>query len=728
MALGDIVARRLAFLFACMVSVLGVGAQAVDLGSLDAYVRPGFSLEWVFKTPLPGEAGWTVVPGGTGQPGGTGDRPLVMRELGLPGAPDWSLFPRGREAPRRYCVMIPFTAGDELLSSRTGVGLYLARIGQNWQIYLNGSLVRDETYTAGDGTMRVERNVSGALVGLDTRYLRKGNNLLTVMVAGDPRSDKTGLSRGGPYRIDAYDRLESMRGEGLKLMLIGIYFFFAVYHAILFALRPAARSYLYYGVATGLLSVFLFCRTYVVFDIILDTRVIQGLELGSLFLVMPAFMAFFDTMRGKPVSLFARIYGAVFALAAVLRIFFWSEAFLRLWQYTVILPILYILIVDIIMPVVASLRSRRERRGPARKPAGGDIAADASVWLAGFIIVGALMLYYVAAVDSGRAGPYADYAFLLLVFGTAATLAGQFVRAHNENESLGADLAARVQARSLELESTLAEQGTLSVSLSEASTRLQASVDVAARDMRVATRVQQGFFPTTAPRTASWDSAFAFLPASGISGDFYDFYTRGDKLEGLVVGDVSGHGLASGLITVLARSIFHRNFHELRNRSLGAIMESINSELVSELTSVDNFITAVLLRLDSAGGVEYSSAAHTEIAYRGAGRVRAATLKPKGVKEYKGPPLGREGLEAPYTAIRFSLKPGDAILIYTDGFDEAKNVDGVPFGVDGVLGAMTSAPEGEASQMLDFVIREWRFHVSGTKVSDDATAVLLKKQ
>jgi len=717
------VARRLGIIAALLATAYCAGAQEVDLSAVDAYVRPGFSLEWVYQTPLPGEAGWTVVPGSPG------DRPLVMRDLGLPGAPERRLLPVGREAPRKYCVMLPFVAGEELLASRTGVGLYIAQIGQNWQIYLNGALVRDETYTAGDGTMRVERAVRGALVELDTRYLKKGQNRLTIMVAGDPRDDRTGMFMGGPYLIDSYGKLEAMRSEGLKLILIGIYFFFGLYHAILFALRPKAKSYLYYGIATALLSVYLFCRTYLVYEIVLDTRIIKAFELGALFLLVPAFMAFFDSALGKPVSAFAKVYGAAFGLAAVLRVFFWSEAFLRAWQYTVALPILYIVVADI---GAAIARAVRDYSGPGkgsfpRRLAGGVAGADASKLLVGVLVVSAALLLDIVGLNSGRSVTYSDYAYLLLVFGTAATLAGRFVRAYEDSEALGADLAGRVEARSRELESTLSDQGELSVRLSETRTRLQSRFDAAAKDMRVAARVQQGFFPSVAPRNAQWDSAFAFLPASGISGDFYDFYTRGERLDGMVVGDVSGHGIASGLITVLARSIFHRNFHELRNRSLGSILESINQELIPELASVDNFITAAMLRFGTDGGVEYSSAAHTEVLYKGADKIRAMPLKPKGSRDYKGPPLGREGIEAPYTSIRFNMKPGDVILVYTDGFDEAKNVDGAPFGVDGMLGALTSAPEGDAAQMLDFIVREWRFHVSGSKIADDATAVLFKK-
>ncbi|MDX9898812.1 MAG: SpoIIE family protein phosphatase [Spirochaetia bacterium] len=706
-----------------MLLAVGVlGAQQVDLTTIDAYVRPGFSLEWVFQTPMLGDESWTIVPANTG------NRPLLMRNLDLPGSGTRSIFSLVNEAPQRYCVMIPFVVKDEILISKTGVGLYLAQIGQNWQIYLNGYLVRDETYTAGDGTMRVERAVRGALIELDTRYLKKGKNLLTIMVAGDPGNDGTGLSMGGPYLVDSYDALESLRNEGLKLILIGIYFFFGLYHAILFMLRPKAKAYLYYGLATGLLSIYLFCRTFIVYEIILDTRIIKGLELSSLFLLVPAFMAFFDSVRAKPVSLFAKLYGGLFALVAVLRFFFWSEAFLRLWQYSIVLPILYIFIVDIGIPIV---RSVRDYRGSGytrfwRRLLGGLRSNDATKLLVGTLLVGSAVMLDIVGLNAGRAAMYSDYAYLLLVFGTAATLAGQIVKAYRDSETLGADLARRVEARTKELEATLEDQDTLSVSLSETSTNLQAKVEVAAKDMRVATRVQQGFFPGTAPQTDAWDCAFSFIPASGISGDFYDFFTRGDRLDGLVVGDVSGHGIASGLITVLARSIFHRNFYERKKRSLGSVLESINEELIPELSAVDNFITTALLRLDPKGGVEYSSAAHTEILYRGAGKVRAVPLKPGDNRDYKGPPLGREGLEAPYTSIRFAMKPGDVILIYTDGFDEAKNVDGQAFGIDGMLGALTSAPEGDAAQMLDFMVREWRFHVSGTRISDDATAILLK--
>jgi len=125
--------------------------------------------------------------------------------------------------------------------------------------------------------------------------------------------------------------------------------------------------------------------------------------------------------------------------------------------------------------------------------------------------------------------------------------------------------------------------------------------------------------------------------------------------------------------------------------------------------------------------VEYASAAHPEILYRSATRRKAIPLRTPAGQEFKGPPLGRGGFEAPYGSIRFTMKPGDLILMHTDGLDESRNVDGEPFGLNGILEAMTESSADDASQLLDFIMREWRFHTSGTDVADDTTAVLLRK-
>jgi sigma-B regulation protein RsbU (phosphoserine phosphatase) len=78
--------------------------------------------------------------------------------------------------------------------------------------------------------------------------------------------------------------------------------------------------------------------------------------------------------------------------------------------------------------------------------------------------------------------------------------------------------------------------------------------------MDMASNVQATLFPPTPPEVNGWDIAFVFRPMAGVSGDMYDFYTEGDTLNGVALFDVSGHGIASGLITMIARTVFQRNF------------------------------------------------------------------------------------------------------------------------------------------------------------------------
>ncbi|HOT60313.1 MAG TPA: SpoIIE family protein phosphatase [Spirochaetales bacterium] len=89
--------------------------------------------------------------------------------------------------------------------------------------------------------------------------------------------------------------------------------------------------------------------------------------------------------------------------------------------------------------------------------------------------------------------------------------------------------------------------------------------------------------------------------------------------------------------------------------------------------------------------------------------------------------MGRKGIESLYKSIRFKVQPGDVILVYTDGISEARNVDRQEFGQEGILSALSSAPQGSAQGMLDYIIQEWRFFTSGAKMADDVTAILLKK-
>ena len=693
--------------------------RMVDLTDLDLYVRPGFQLEWSYYEPDAKDAAWTRLPAHKG------NRPVILRDLPIAGKHASRPFKLKPVAPDIFTAIVVFEASGELLDSSTGVGLYLQDIGKNWEVYLNGSPIVSEVNLNHDGVISRERAIHGALVDVDKRFLKPGKNILTFVIMGSPDDYRTGLFSPSPYLLGDYQELLKLKSEYLDLMLIGIYFFFSLYHLILFALRPSNRPYLFYGLGTLAFAIYLFARSYIVFDLIADTALIRGLELSSLFVFFPLFLAFFDVCNRSKVTLFTWIYGGICLVFAFFAPLVWGENILKVWQETIAIPVIYLLAFDCVIPIVKGLGGEK---GLGFRERIRRFSKANNFWTVVITVI-IIVLCVIASffdLNSAKAFTAAKLGAFFLIFGTATVLARQFTSIYRDVEEFTQSLEAKVEERTSALAGAMKEQSSLNQSLSSANLRLQNAMDLSAKDMRIAVQVQQGIFPQRPPEACDWDLAFVYQPEQGVSGDFYDFYMEGDKLTGAVVGDVSGHGISSGLITVLARSIFYRGLRDLSSYSLGRIVEEINGELSKELSAVENYLTASVLRFDGST-VEYVNAANTDLAFRRVGKARANFVKPT-VEGFKGPPLGREGMEVPYQSVKFTVDKGDSLLIYTDCLSAAVNEEGVPFGSEGLLSAYGMAPADSAADMLAYILEEWKFHVGSAPTSDDLTALLIKKK
>jgi sigma-B regulation protein RsbU (phosphoserine phosphatase) len=711
-----------------------LAAQAIDLTALPMYVREvqgNFEFEWTLRPPEELGDQWLKVEPSPGY------RPIIIRDLQLPGSSGGDLIPVAGSPYKEYAVACSFimAQGNAILGAPEGIAMFLAHIGTNWEIYLNGYKIRSELFLGDNGRINRERNLRGFVIQLDKRYLNIGAdkpNVLVFRIFGDPKSDRTGFNMGGPYLIDSAKAIGDLTNESLDLMFMGIYFFFALYHMILFAMRPKNKTYLVYGIATLVLTVYLLMRSYLVYDYILDTYWIKVVEYASFAMLMPTFALFFDNaIRGKS-TLATKILLAFSGTCAIVMVTPLREFGLKVYQYSLLVALGYIFVWDLAIPLGKTFMTTfRERTGGIAGRLFWSIGHTLIGSDVGKLFLGTLVVAFTASYDlfasiAGASVVSSRYGFLFLVFGAAAVLGAQFIKVYHDVEELNVTLEKKVEDRTAQLAKAMDEQTVLNGELASINGKLTSAMDIAAKDMRMAMHVQQGLFLREAPHTEDWEIAFEFHPATGVSGDFYDFFSKGHKLTGVIVGDVSGHGIASGMITVLAKSIMFRRFSQGHSFSLGRVIEQANHELVRELSSVDNYLTAVLLRLDG-DKVEYVNAAHTEIFYRAAGKARAAILKPKDNDDYKGTPLGIEGMEAMYQAMRFSVGEGDSILIYTDCLNEARNVDGDEFGTEGIQSAYARAPEGDARQMLDFIMQEWRVHVGGAPITDDLTAVLIRR-
>ena len=193
------------------------------------------------------------------------------------------------------------------------------------------------------------------------------------------------------------------------------------------------------------------------------------------------------------------------------------------------------------------------------------------------------------------------------------------------------------------------------------------------QEMQVASLIQKALLPKKAPELPGWQVSVEYQPARAVSGDFYDFYVRGNKLV-LLVGDVTDKGMPAALVMASTRSILRGTAR--RGLSPGRALEQANDILVAEMLP-NMFVTCFYSILDlETGHFIFSNAGHCLPVHRseqGPHELYAA-----------GFPLGLfENVQ--YDEVDAWLSPDDTILLYSDGLIEAHNVEGEMFGVERLL-------------------------------------------
>jgi phosphoserine phosphatase RsbU/P len=243
--------------------------------------------------------------------------------------------------------------------------------------------------------------------------------------------------------------------------------------------------------------------------------------------------------------------------------------------------------------------------------------------------------------------------------------------------------------------------------------------------MDMAVNVQASLYPKEVPVTEGWDVAFIFKPMSGVSGDLYDFYIENGQLKGVALFDVSGHGIASGLITMIGRSVFLRNFMSGSSAKLNRVLEQANKDLIKEMGSIDNYLTGILLRITDHA-IEYVNAAHPDLLYRNPVSYKVTPINHKD-RDFQGAFLGLAGIENQYEDLRFKISKGGTLLLFTDCLIEAKNRSKEMFGEKRLQNAFAKAPDGAAQDILEYILRDYNDFIGDHPVRDDLTVIVLKK-
>jgi hypothetical protein len=151
----------------------------IDLQKFPLFIKADFNLSDAVSPDLQ-DGSWQVMEKWPG---------AVIRRLGLPGLPERAfLSPWGRPE-REWTFALPFTTDFD---APVIPCLYLASIGINWEIYLNGILIRKEMHLA-DGRIIEQHYDRNVIVPINSSLLQKGKNVLAFRIVGDPTDYTTGL-------------------------------------------------------------------------------------------------------------------------------------------------------------------------------------------------------------------------------------------------------------------------------------------------------------------------------------------------------------------------------------------------------------------------------------------------------------------------------------------------------------------------------------------------------
>ncbi len=243
----------------------------------------------------------------------------------------------------------------------------------------------------------------------------------------------------------------------------------------------------------------------------------------------------------------------------------------------------------------------------------------------------------------------------------------------------------------------------------------QAKAERFERQVKAAGDIQQRMLPLRAPKHEFLELGCVYDPTLQVGGDFYDFIELSDGDLGVCIADVVGKGLPAALMMASVRSALRA--HAYQDHSVGELVETVNRHMCRD-TLPSEFATLMY-------GV--FSADARSFTYSNAGHTPPLLLRDNGLTE-----LTKGGLaigvrpDETYEQESIALKPGDVLIMVTDGVTEAMNFDGSAYGRDRLITSIRKHQSLDAQQLAQQILWDVRRFAGLAEQSDDITVVVAR--
>jgi phosphoserine phosphatase RsbU/P len=252
------------------------------------------------------------------------------------------------------------------------------------------------------------------------------------------------------------------------------------------------------------------------------------------------------------------------------------------------------------------------------------------------------------------------------------------------------------------------------LALREAREQLSRQLMAIREELETARQIQLSILPREIPRLAGLDIAARYIPMTSVAGDFYDFIVVDEKRIGILVADVSGHGMPAALVASMLKMAFAAQSAHACDPA--RMMSELNQTLCGKFQG--HYVTAAYALIDTdKRTLRYAGAGHPPLLLR-----ERSTGNVRSVLE-NGLFLGYFP-SAEYSAVETPFMEDDWIVLYTDGITETMDDSQEQFGEAGLKTFMEEHPYGTAAQFADGLLNrlsQWTGRASGQDPDDDVT-------
>ena len=242
------------------------------------------------------------------------------------------------------------------------------------------------------------------------------------------------------------------------------------------------------------------------------------------------------------------------------------------------------------------------------------------------------------------------------------------------------------------------------------------------RSLELAMEIQQNLLPKENPKVKGLDIAGKSVYCDETGGDYYDFLKlkeKGSGKIGVILGDISGHGIPSALLMATARAFIRQR--SFLPGSLTEIITDVNMLLCSDVVYSNSFMTLFYAVMDTnTNSFKWIRAGHDP----------AIIYDPKSdiFEEFRGPgiPIGVEPDWRYEENEKTGLEKGQVIVISTDGINETFNPQNEMYGKEPILDTIRKNKNDTAEEILEAIIADMNRFRKGLDLQDDVTLIVIK--